>query len=372
MTNFQVTPRLLWILKHNKQLQDSLKKNDALFGTIESFLLYRFRQGKSNDQIEHVMDITNAIATGFYDPFTMTWAGWAINVFKIEKKLLPKVIDNSYNYGNFHPSIFGVPIKITAVIADQAASIFGQCCFDKGDAKVTLGTGTFFNINTASKCHASILGLYPQIAYSIRDFGVAFDVEGYSSDTANIVLWGMQIGLYCNPAESSEIAEKVDNTDGVYFIPGFNGLSAPINDFNATAGFIGVKISTTKNHLVRALLESIVFRVAQLINATHKETNFIIKKIRVDGGVSRNDFVLQTLADLCQIVVERSDPESTALGAAYLSAFNSKVKSLDDLKREYKPLKIFIPKSEKYVEMLEAFKEWERGVERFKNWYNKN
>lgn len=366
-----MTPRLLWILKHNKPLQDALKRDEAMFGTIESYLLYRLRQGKSNDQIEHVMDITNAIATGFFDPFTMSWAGWAFNIFKLEKKLLPKVVDNSHVYGEIHPSVLGVPIKITAVIADQAASIFGQCCFDKGDAKVTLGTGTFYNINTASKCHASILGLYPQIAYSIRDFGVAYDVEGYSSDTANVVLWGLQIGLYESPAETSEMAAKVENSDGVFFIPGFNGLSAPINDFNATAGFIGVKTSTTKNHLVRALLESIVFRVAQLLNATLIETNFVVKKLRVDGGVSRNDFVLQTLADLCQIVVERSDPESTALGAAYLSAYNMKIKSLEELKNGYKPLKVFKARNEKHEGILKSFKEWEKGVERFKGWYNK-
>lgn len=315
------------------------------------------------------MDITNAIATGFYDPFTMSWGNWALNMFKIDKKLLPKVVDNSFTYGSTHPSIFDVPVKITAVIADQAASIFGQCCFNKGDVKVTLGTGTFFNINTASKCHASILGLYPQIAYHVRDVGIVFDVEGYSSDTANVVMWGMSIGLYEKPEDTSDMAAAVEDTDGVYFVNGFSGLSAPINDFDAAAGFIGVKMSTSKNHLTRALMESIVFRVAQLMAATTKETSYVVKMLRADGGVSRNDFVLQTLADLCEIRVERSDPESTSLGAAYLSAFNMKIKSLQDLRGEYKPVKVFEARRDKHEAIKKSFKNWERAVERFKAWY---
>lgn len=327
-----------------------------MFGTIESYLLYKFRRGDGNDAFEHVMDITNAIATGFYDPFTMSWAGWAMNMFKIEKKLLPKVVDNSFVYGSTHPSIFDVPVRITAVIADQAASIFGQCCFNRGDTKVTLGTGTFLNINTSSKCHASILGLYPQIAYQVRDVGIAYDVEGYSSDTANVVLWGMSIGLFEKPEDTSDMAAAVDDTDGVFFI----------NDFSFNAGFIGIKISTSKNHLVRALMESIVFRVAQLLIATTKETNYVVQKFRADGGVSKNDFVLQTLADLYGIKVERSNPESTSLGAAYLSAFNMKLKSLDDLRAEYKALKVFEPRRDKREAIVKSFKDWEKAVERFK------
>lgn len=249
--------------------------------------------------------------------------------------------------------------------------MFGHCCFNKGDAKVTLGSGTFFNINTTNKCQASILGLYPQIAYDIRDVGVTFDVEGYSSDTANCVLWGMSIGLYQEPSETSDLAEKVEDSDGVFFIPGFNGLSAPINDLQATAGFIGIKISTNKCHLTRAILESVVYRVAQLLNATEKETNYVVKKLRADGGISKNDFVLQSLADLCQITVERSDPESTSLGAAYLCAYNMKIMTIEDLKAQYKPLKVFQPRKENYQKMLNNFKEWERAVERFKFWYKK-
>lgn len=285
------------------------------------------------------------------------------------KLRLPQVVDNSYNFGSTHASVFGVPVKIAAVVADQSASIFGNCCFGKGDAKITLGTGTFFNINTAGKCHASILGFYPQIAYSLRDVGVVFDVEGSTSDTAMSILWGSQIGLYDDPAETSEMAESVENSDGVYFIPAFFGLSAPINDFNASSGFIGIKTSTTKSHLVRAILNSIVFRVAQLLSASMKETNYLVRNLRVDGGVSKNDFVLQALADLCDLTVERSVAESTSLGVAYLISYNMNFLGIDEIKEQYRALKVFKPRSERKAEIQKEFKEWQRALERFRKWY---
>jgi putative glycerol kinase 5 len=262
-----------------------------------------------------------------------------------------------------------VPVTIAVVIADQSASMVGNCIFNRGDAKLTLGTGTFLNINTANKCHASILGLYPQIAYGLRETGVVFDVEGYTADTAMSILWGIQIGLYDDPAATSDMAASVSDSDGCFFVPAFNGLSAPVNDFNAAAGFIGVKASTTKEHMVRAILQSIVFRVAQLLRASRKETNYVVQKLRVDGGVSRNDFVLQSLADLCGLHVERSNAESTSLGVAYLSAVNMGTMTLEDVKVQYRPLRVFVPNSKNRDEISGDFCEWERAVERFRKWY---
>ncbi|KAG5666386.1 hypothetical protein PVAND_014415 [Polypedilum vanderplanki] len=367
LTNTQVTPRLLWCLENIPELKEGIKLGEAVFGTIESFLLYRLKKGNTLTQVEHVSDMTNAIATGLYDPFTLSWGDWAFKMFKINRNIMPKVVDNSYNFGSTHSSVFGVPVKISAVIADQAASIFGNCVFSKGNAKLTLGTGTFLSINTANKCHASICGLYPQIAYSLHETGVIFDVEGNSNDTAMSILWGMQIGLYNDPSETSDMAESVCDSDGVYFIPAFNGLSAPINDFNASTGFIGIKPSTTKYHMVRAILQSIVFRVAQLIRAASKETNYVIRQVKADGGVSKNDFVLQSLADLCDLSVARSNAESTSLGVAYLSCINMRAMKIDDVKKQYKPLKVFLPKTKNKEDIIRDFCEWERAVERFKS-----
>lgn len=367
--NLQVTPRLVWVLENNVKVQQAVKNEDALLGTLESFVLYRLRQGKVFREIEHIAEVTNCAATGLYDPFTLGWAEWGINMFRFKTHMFPKVVDNSYDYGNVHESYFGCPIKITGVMSDQSASIFGNCCFGDGDAKVTLGTGTFFNINT-KKCHASILGLYPLVAWNLKGVGINYCVEGSSSDTATIVNWGKSIGLFEDVQETSSMAESVDNSQNVFFIPAFSGLSAPINDFRAASGFIGVSADTTKNHLVRALLESIVFRVAQLINSSMKETDYKIKLMRVDGGVSNNDFVCQFLADLCGIIVERSgDAENTSLGIAFLCAYNLKLKSIDELKKSYNSGKIFTPRRDYKDQAVATMKRWEQAVERFKGWY---
>lgn len=369
--NAQVTPRLLWVLESNRELQHAVKSGDALFGTIDSFLFYRLRQGNTlRMDMEHISEITNCTATGLYDPFSLQWAGWAISMFNLRKDMLPKVVDNSYDFGSIDKSYFGEPIRIAGIMGDQAASLFGSCCFHSGDAKVTLGTGTFFNINTDKKCHASVLGLYPLVAWMIKDKDVTYCVEGNSSDTATVINWGKSIGLYDDPKETARMAEAVTDSDGVYFIPSFFGLSAPINDFKATTGFLGIHPETTKNHLVRAMLESLVFRVAQLMEASMNETDYVIKDIRVDGGVSKNDFICQTLADLCDITVSRGlNSETTSLGIAYLCAYNTNNLTLEDAAKLYKTDKIFKPRPEYHEPMRDKMRTWTQAVERFKKWY---
>ncbi|CAO1420186.1 unnamed protein product [Diamesa tonsa] len=378
LMNNQVTPRLKWVLENNPELKEAVSKNNALFGTLESFLLYRLRLGNHSPgeiitkDIEHISEITNCTATGFYDPFTLEWAGWAMNLFSFKKEMLPKVVSNSYDFGFVDASFFGHQIKISGVMADASAAMLGNCCFNEGDVKVTLGTGSFFDINTGTDCHASILGLYPLVQWKLNNkSGATYCVEGSCSDTGSIIVWGQSIGLFEQPDESSGIAESVKDSGGVFFIPAFSGLSAPINNPNAATGFIGISPDTNKKHLVRALLESIVFRVAQLYKASMEETSYKIRNIRVDGGVSVNDFICQTIADLCGITVERNDnAEATALGIAYLCAINMNVlDSTDELSKLYKCNKKFTPRPEHHDKVLKSMQKWESAVERFKNWH---
>ena len=370
LMNNQVTPRLLWFLENNEKLREAVNRDDALIGTLDSYLLFRLRSGKALNKVEHISDITNCSATGLYDPFTLNWAGWSSMLFKKKMPILPKVVDNSYDYGVVHKSFFKQPVKIVGVMGDQPASLFGNCCFKKGTAKCTLGTGTFLDINTASKCHASICGFYPLVSWILRDQSVCFSVEGSSSDTGTIINWGKSIGLFSDPAETSSMAESISSSMGVFFIPAFSGLQAPMNDFRAASGFIGISASTTKSCLVRAMLESIVFRVVQLLKASTKETDYKIELLRVDGGVSKNNFICQTLADLCQITVERSkDTENTSLGVAYVCAYNLKLATIDELSKCYTSGKIFYPRKEKYETVLALEKRWEDALERFKAWY---
>lgn len=368
--NNQVTPRLLWVLENDNRVKEAVKKQDVLFGTLDSFLLYRLRQGNELREVEHISEVTNCTATGIYDPFTLGWSTLADTLFPFKMHMFPKVVGNSYNFGHVHESFFGVPIKIMGVMGDQSASMFGSCCFFEGDAKATLGTGTFFNINTSSKCHASILGMYPLVSWDLRDSGANYCVEGLCSDTATVINWGSSIGLYNDPSETASMANSVDSSQNVYFIPAFSGLSAPINDFRAASGFIGISADTTKDHMVRALLESIVFRVAQLLNASMKETAYVVKILRIDGGVSKNDFICQTLADLCQITVERSiNTENTSLGIAYLCAYNMRLVTIEELQKSYKVGKTFYPRKEYHDQLLSTMRRWDEAVERFKRWY---
>lgn len=233
-----------------------------------------------------------------------------------------------------------------------------------------IGTGAFFDINTGEKCHASILGLYPLVAWKLHDQNVNYCVEAASHDTATIINWGVKIGLYSDPSESGIIAETVESSNGVYFIPAFSGLSAPVNDYKATSGFIGITANTTKAHMTRAILESIVFRVTQLIQASQKETDYRIKILRIDGGVSKSDFICQSLADLNQIVVERSaNVENSSLGIAFLCAYNLKLATMSSLKKSYKSGKVFAPKKENHEFWIKTMINWEKALERYKKWY---
>ncbi|CAO1429978.1 unnamed protein product [Diamesa serratosioi] len=378
LMNNQITPRLKWVLENNSELKEAVSKNNALFGTLESFLLYRLQLGQHNPgeiitkEIEHISEITNCTATGFYDPFTLEWAGWAINMFSFKKEMLPKVVSNSHDFGFVDKTLFGHQIKISGVMADASAAMLGNCCFNKGDVKVTLGTGSFFDINTGTDCHASVLGMYPLVQWKILNQSSAmYCVEGSCSDTGSIIVWGQSIGLFEHADQSSEMAENVKDSGGVFFIPAFSGLSAPINNPNAATGFIGITPETSKQHLVRALLESIVFRVAQLYKASMEETCYKIRNIRVDGGVSVNDFICQAIADLCGITVERSvNAEATALGIAYLCALNmSQIDNTNELSKLYRSSRIFTPQPEHHEKMLKTMKKWETAVERFKNWH---
>ncbi|XP_052860053.1 putative glycerol kinase 5 [Anopheles cruzii] len=375
LMNPQVTLRLSWALQNSPSLQEDLKTGNILYGTIDSWLLYRLRQGTDRTAVvEHISDVTNCTSTGLYDPFSQQWAGWATNLFSIKHDILPKVVDNSYDFGHVHESLLGAKIKIAASVSDQSASLWGNACFQRGDVKITMGTGSFLNVNTGTKCLASLHGLYPLIGYKLKEasaMDITYLMEGSSNDTGSIIEWARNVGLFEDPAESATMALSVPNSDGVLFVPAFSGLGPPIHDDNAGSGFIGIKASTRKEHMVRALLESLAFRVALLYDCALKETGFSFVSIKVDGGVSRNDFICQTLADLTGVQVERGEEtDSTALGAMFMAGLNCGVwSSKQQLVEVRKVQKVFHPDEIGRDKRLRQMRAWERAVERFRKWY---
>ncbi|KAK2576501.1 hypothetical protein KPH14_005824 [Odynerus spinipes] len=361
--NTQITLRLLWTLQHVPGLREAITNDKVAFGGVDCWLLYKLT-GK------HVTDVSSASSTGLFDPFTMQWATWAFNILKIPQNIFPEVVDTVTNFGVTPKDIFGAEIPIVCSMADQAASLFGAGCFQPGDMKITMGTGTFVDVNTGTEPHASVTGLYPLVGWRIGS-ELVYVVEGASNDTGALIEWAKALGIFKNVAETSDLANSVKDSDGVYFIPAFSGLQAPINNHTAAAGFLGIKPTTEKGHIVRSLLESLVFRILLLYDTLCNETRFTFNKIRIDGGVSQNDFVMQLLADLTDLEVERPvNVEMSILGVAYLAGLHCGIwKSKEELKNLRKVEKTFTPNKYSRSHYEQIISQWKRAVDRFKDWY---
>ncbi|CAG9795828.1 unnamed protein product [Diatraea saccharalis] len=365
--NTQTTLRLQWAVLNIATLKTAIEEDDAMFGTLDCWLLYKLTGNKL-----HATDVSSASATGFYDPFTMQWAGWAMNLFHIPVNALPTVVDTAgEHFTSTDPSIWGHAIPIRSSMADQTASMWGSCCFDVGDVKLTMGTGTFFDINTGGTPHASVSGLYPVVGWRIGK-ELVYSAEGANNDTASIIKWAQNLGLFDNPEDTAELATSVPDTDGVYFIPAFSGLGPPYNDGSAAAGFVGMKPSTTRAHLVRAVLESLAFRTAQLYACVRAETNFEFNSIRLDGGVSNNDFIAQLVADLTDLRVERPmNVEMSSLGCAHIVGMQLGIwKSKDELRALRKVGCVFKPRSNMRKYLSASIQRWEDAAKRMCGWYS--
>ncbi|GBP00524.1 Putative glycerol kinase 5 [Eumeta japonica] len=334
MMNGQVTLRLLYEMQNNLRLKEALKAKLARFELLDSWILYKLRSGNDKDaQLEHIADITSCTAT------------------------------------DFGPEWKNCNIPITSSVSDQAAALFGSQCFTKGDVKVTIGTGAFLDLITGERCYASLKGMYPLVAWQFDE--PIFCVEGAAHDMGTVIDWGQNCGLFAEPSVSSRIAESVTDTNGVFFVPAFSGIG-PINDHKAASGFIGITPSTKREHLIRALLESIVFRLVQLSETAEKETGQKLKILKLDGGVSRNNFVCQFLADASGIHVERaSNPESSVMGATYAAGINMGLwKTFNDVIKFRDVECVFEPNRENFLVIRERMNTWLKAINRFGVWYS--
>ncbi|KAM4552405.1 glycerol kinase 5 isoform 1-T2 [Odontesthes bonariensis] len=367
-----VTFRLVWALAHYKQICQAIDEGNCCFGTIDTWLLFKLTKGHI-----HATDCSNASSTGIFDSYQMCWSGLLCSLVSLPPSIFPKVQSTGHDFGSTDPSIFGVSIPIMSVMADQQAAMFGECCFDVGDVKITMGTGTFMDINCGSKPHTSVAGLYPLVGWKIGS-ELMYLAEGNAADTGTAIKWAHELELFSDVRETSALAYSVSDSDGVCFVPSFSGLQAPLNDPKACASFMGLKPSTTKSHLVRSILESVAFRNKQLYETMLRETCIPIKKIRVDGGVSSNDFIMQLTADLFgRKVVRPQHQEMSCLGAAFVAGLGVGFwKTREELKKLQSTDKEFLPRgaategavspSREYIPVLQS---WERALRRSMNWY---
>lgn len=363
--NGLVCIRLSWMLDHDEVLRKAAEQGTAAMGTIDSFILNRLTCGKL-----HATDYSNVCVTGLFDPYSFRVVEWMSDMLSIPKSLHPEIKDSVGDWGSIHADIFGAEIPIRCIVSDQGASLFGSFCFQPSDVRLTMGTGSFLSFNTGDLPHSSITGLYPIVAWKIRDETVFF-AEAQASDTATVIDWCRNIGLFDEYDEINDIVSSVKNSQDVFFVPAFSGIQAPVNDETVATGFIGVKPSTTKKHLLRAAIESLGFRVYQMCLLMYQETGHVIETMKVDGGVSRNDFLMQLISDLTLVKIERpSSVETAGLGAALMAGIEIGMwKSRDDLTHLMKVERTFTPDENRWLEYAPLYNSWKNAVERLAHWY---
>lgn len=361
-----VVMRLLWSLEHYADIRTD---EDAIYGTIDTFLVWKLTGGKV-----HATEPSNACVSGFYDPFILKWAGWAVSLFDIPPHLLPEVRETNAYFGETESSLFGGPIRIHAVAGDQQAAMFGECCFEPGDIKVTMGTGSFLNINTGTKAFSSFTGVYPVVGWKlVGSKSAVYLAETSSADTGTIIDWAKSIDLFREARESSSVASSVADSDNVFFVPAFSGLFAPYNDASAMSGLLGLTQNTRKEHMARAVLESIAYRIKQVFEIISTELSYASNKIKVDGGVASNDFVVQLVADLtnCDTTRDRHR-EMSSLGAAALAGLAIGYwPDQESLKKLRHPERTFTPNANHEVQstILKNYNKWKLAVDRCLSWY---
>ena len=355
--------KLIWLLRNNSDLRKKVEKGEVGFGTVDTFLLYKLTNGKSFST-----DFSNASRTMMFNINNLKWDEEILNKFDIPKNILPDVKMSSSFFGITDKEIIGGEIPITSLVGDQQASLFGQLCLEEGMVKNTYGTGSFILMNTGEKKVFSKNGLLTTIAWGINE-KVYYALEGSVFISGAVVQW-LRDGLKIinSSEEIEELARSVDSTDGLYFVPAFVGLGTPYWDMYAGGLIIGITRKTTKAHIALAAIESIAFQTKEVIDVMENETKEKIKILRVDGGASMNNLLLQKQADFLNINVERPKIlETTAFGAFLLSGLGADIIKYENLKNFVKIDRVFKPSLEK-EEFDKRYKQWKEAVSRSLGW----
>lgn len=308
--------KVKWILDNVEGAREKAENGELLFGTIDTWMIWKLTDGKV-----HVTDYSNASRTLMYNIYELKWDEELLDILNIPTSMLPDVRPSSEIYGKVSSKhFFGVEVPIAGIAGDQQAALFGQGCFDAGMVKNTYGTGCFMLMNTGEKAVQSKHGLLTTIAWGI-DGKVEYALEGSIFVAGSAIQW-LRDGLRMlkNSSDSEMYAERVSSTEGVYVVPAFVGLGTPYWDSEARGAVFGLTRGTTKEHLIRATLESLAYQTKDVLRAMELDSEIQLKTLRVDGGVVKNNFLMQFQSDILNVPVERPNVnETTALGAAYLA-----------------------------------------------------
>ena len=352
--------KLRWILENVKGAREKAEKGELLFGTIDTWLIWNLTGGKV-----HVTDYSNASRTMMFNIHTLEWDDEILKILNIPRCMLPEPKPSSYVYGYTDPSIIGGEIPISGAAGDQQCALFGQTCFGAGSAKNTYGTGGFLLMNTGDKPIESKNGLVTTIAWGL-DGKVTYALEGSIFVAGAAIQWLRdEMGLLKTAPESEEAALKVSDTGGVYMVPAFVGLGAPYWDPYARGLICGITRGTTVNHVIRATLESLAYQTCDVLTAMEQDSGIKLHSLKVDGGASANNFLMQFQADMIGTEVKRPTCiETTALGAAYLAGLATGFwENLQDVQNNWSVSGSFVPKMDE-AERQEKLDGWHKAVER--------
>ena len=356
--------KIRWILENVEGAREKAENGELLFGTVETWLIWKLTGGKV-----HVTDYSNASRTMLFNIHTLAWDEEILRLMGIPAAMLPKAVSSSELYGYTEASLFGAPVAIAGSAGDQQSALFGQACFAPGESKCTYGTGAFLLMNTGSTPITSQNGLVTTIAWGL-DGKVTYALEGSIFVAGAAIQWLRdEMQFFTSAADSEYMAKKVSDTAGCYIVPAFAGLGAPYWDAYARGTIVGLTRGVNRYHIIRATLDSIGYQTADVLRAMEADAKMPLGTLKVDGGASANNYLLQAQADISQnMVVRPRCVETTAMGAAYLAGLAVGYwKDLEDIHKNWVADRAFSPKISG-EEAAKQIKGWNKAVACAKLW----
>ncbi len=351
--------KLTWLIQNNETIKDAVQNGNAFFGTIDTWILYKLTNGK-----EYATDHTNASRTLLFNLHSLQWDNELINQFALTGINLPTIKPSAAAFGETDCNgLFEKPIPITALIGDSHAAAFGEGCFETGTAKATLGTGCSILMNIGNKPVQSQNGMVTTVCWSTED-RIDYALEGVIVSCGATIEWlKNELNLFTDSKETAAMANAVADNGAVYLVPAFSGLGSPHWDMERKASITGMSFGTTKNHIVRAALESIPYQIKDVIVAMEKDAAVPLKELNADGGITSNRFVMQLLSDLLQKnVTSIGMPDVSALGAAYLAGVKSGVyESIESIRNLNTDKKNYLPVTDP-SRVNEAYTGWQKTI----------
>lgn len=361
--------KLHWILENVDGVREAAEAGDALFGTIDTWLLWNLTGGP--DGGVHVTDVTNASRTMLMNLESLDWDDELLEIFGVPRSMLPEVKSSSEVYGTTtSDGPFGAEVQVAGDLGDQHAALVGQACFEPGMLKNTYGTGNFLVLNTGEEIVRSERGLLTTVGYKFGDAPAVYALEGSIAVTGSAIQWLRdQLKVFAEAADSEQLASTVEDNGGVYFVPAFSGLFAPYWRPDARGVIVGLSRFNTVAHVARAALEAICYQSKDVVDTMIADADLELEVLRVDGGITANDLCMQIQADILDIEVSRPEvPETTCLGAAYAAGLAVGFWSnTDELVANWSESKRWTPRWDEKAR-TEGYRQWKKAVDRTLGW----